>query len=186
MLKQNYSMPEQQNLFGTPSRKPSHNKFVSVFRISLVKDKQVSFGIDECQLNNSQQAYPIFRKLIKRQGQSDREQFCIVMLNAKNSIIGLNIVSTGNLTSASIMPREVLKPAILSNSAALILCHNHPSEDPNPSPEDMAITKRIIQASNLMGIVVHEHLVIAMNEDRYFSFADNGIIKRIYDELKRP
>jgi len=66
---------------------------------------------------------------------------------------------------------------------ASLLCHNHPSEDPDPSPEDIAITVRIIQASHLMGIVVHEHLVIAMNEDRYYSFADNGIIKRIYDEL---
>jgi DNA repair protein RadC len=183
MQKLEYSMLEQQSLFDTPAPKSSHNKFISVFRVSLVKDKQVSFGVEECQLNNSQQACPIFRKLIECQGQSDREQFCIVMLNAKNSIIGLNIVSTGNLTSASVMPREVLKPAILSNSAALILCHNHPSEDPTPSAEDIAITERIIQASHLMGIVVHEHLVIAMNEDRYYSFADNGDIKKIYDEL---
>jgi DNA repair protein RadC len=65
----------------------------------------------------------------------------------------------------------------------MILCHNHPSEDPTPSAEDIAITERIIQASHLMGIVVHEHLVIAMNEDRYYSFADNGDIKKIYDEI---
>jgi DNA repair protein RadC len=183
MQKRDYFMLEQQSLFDAPTHKSLNNKFISVFRVSLVKDKQVSFGVEECQLNNSQQACPIFRKLIERQGQSDREQFCVVLLNAKNNIIGLNIVSTDNLTSASVHPREVLKPAILSNSSAMILCHNHPSEDPTPSAEDIAITERIIQASHLMGIVVHEHLVIAMNEDRYYSFADNGIIKRIYDEL---
>jgi hypothetical protein len=102
MQKQDYSMLEQQSLFDTPAPKSSHNKFISVFRVSLVKDKQVSFGAEECQLNNSQQACPIFRKLIERQGQSDREQFCVVLLNAKNGIIGLNIVSTGNLKSASV------------------------------------------------------------------------------------
>ncbi len=52
-----------------------------------------------------------------------------------------------------------------------------------PSPEDLAITKRIIQASEVIGIAVHEHIIISMDDDRYYSFADNGIIKRFYDEI---
>ena len=95
----------------------------------------------------------------------------------------MNIVSIGGLSSASVHPREVLKPAILSNSAAMILCHNHPSNDVEPSPEDMAITKRIVQASELMGIAVHEHLIISMDDDQYYSFADSGLIRRFYDEI---
>ena len=116
-------------------------------------------------------------------GQADREQLCVLMLNAKNEIIGLNIVSTGDISSATVTPRELLKPAILTNSSALILCHNHPSGDVSPSPKDLAATKRIVHASKIMGICVHEHLIISMFDDRYYSFADNGIIKRISDEI---
>ena len=104
------------------------------------------------------------------------------MLNAKNEIIGLNIVSTGDVSSATETPRELLKPAILTNSSALILGHNHPSGDVSPSQDDIAVTQRIVRASKIMGIIVHEHLIISMFDDAYYSFADNGIIKRISDE----
>jgi DNA repair protein RadC len=172
----------QQNLFGAPDNRLKRSKFISIFRITLVKDRRVAF--EQCQqLNNSQQSQPLIKKLIESQGQPDREQFCIILLNSKNEIIGLNIVSTGDLSSAKVHPREVLKPAILSNSAAMILCHNHPSGDLSPSPEDIAITARIVQASKIMGIQVHEHLIISMQDDTYYSFADNGLIKRMYDEI---
>ena len=117
----------QQNLFGAPDNRPSCSKFISIFRITLVRDRRVAF--EPCQLVNSSQSQPLIKKLIESQGQPDREQFCVIFLNAKNEIIGLNIVSTGDLSSAPVHPREVLKPAILSNSAAMILCHNHPSGD---------------------------------------------------------
>jgi len=171
----------QQNLFGAPNNRLKRSKFISVYRVSLVKDKRVAF--EQCQLINSQQSQPLIKKLFKTQGQPDREQFCVILLNTKNEIIGLNIVSTGDLSSAKVHPREVLKPAILSNSAAMILCHNHPSGDLSPSPEDIEITTIIVQASKIMGIQVHEHLIISMQDDRYFSFADHGIIKKIYDEI---
>jgi len=171
----------QQNLFGAPDNHPNRSKFISIFRITLVKDKRVAF--EQCQLFNSQQSQPLIRKLIESQGQPDREQFCVILLNAKNEIIGLNIVSTGDLSSAPVHPREALKPAILSNASAMILCHNHPSGDLSPSPEDIAITARIVQASKIMGIQVHEHLIISMHDDSYYSFADNGLIKKMYDQI---
>jgi DNA repair protein RadC len=65
----------------------------------------------------------------------------------------------------------------------MILCHNHPSGDLTPSPEDIAITARIVRASEIMGIQVHEHLIISMQDDSYYSFADHGIIRKIYDEM---
>ena len=171
----------QQNLFAAPDNCLKRSKFISIFRITLVKDRRVAF--DNAKLTNSQQSQPLIKKLIESQGQPDREQFCVILLNTKNEIIGLNIVSTGNLSSAPVHPREVLKPAILSNASAMILCHNHPSGDLSPSPEDIAITARIVQASEIMGIQVHEHLIVSMQDDRYFSFADQGIIKKIYDDM---
>ena len=147
----------------------------------LVRDQHLPF--EQSTLSNSQQAQTIIRKLIKTYGQSDREQFCVVLLNNKNEVIGLNIVSTGAVSYAHVHPREVLKPAILASATAMILCHNHPSEDVSPSREDEAITARIIKACHIIGIKVHEHLIISMCDERYFSFADNGIIKRIYDAI---
>ena len=174
-------LPTQQNLFTTPADNPHRSKFISTYRVTLIKDRQLPF--DTCRLNNSAQAQPLVRSLIQTHGQPDREQFCVLMLNAKNEIIGLNIVSTGDVTSATVTPRELLKPAILTNSSALILGHNHPSGDVSPSHDDLAATRRIIHASKIMGIVVHEHLIISMFDDAYYSFADNGIIKRFYDEI---
>jgi len=177
------SLPSiQNNLFEAPQDTPT-SKFISIYRVSLVKDKSVSFS--KCTLSNSIQARPILRKLIQEHGQPDREQFCVILLNAKNEIIGLNIVATGCLISATVHVREVLKPAILANSAAMILCHNHPSNDPAPSQEDIAVTKNIVQAAKIMGIQVHEHLIINMDrdDDRYYSFADNGLIQSAYDAI---
>ena len=180
-MKKNIPRPIQQNLFTTPADDPHCSKFISTYRVTLIKDHQLPF--DTCRLNNSTQAQPLLKSLIETHGQSDREQFCVLMLNAKNEIIGLNIVSTGDVSSATVTPRELLKPAILTSSSAIILGHNHPSGDVSPSQDDIAVTQRIIQASKIMGIIVHEHLIISMFDDAYYSFADNGIIKRISDEI---
>jgi len=173
---------QQQDLFSSISEsKPVRRKFISVYRVSLVRDEHIKF--EQARLNNASEAQSIIRKLIEERGQPDREQFCILLLDTKNKIIGLNIVSTGGLSSATVHPREVLKPAILANAAAIILAHNHPSGELTPSPEDKAITKRIIQASDIMGITIHEHLIISMGDERYFSFADQGLIKDAYDQI---
>jgi DNA repair protein RadC len=171
----------QQGLFNAHGSSLNHSKFIAAYRVMLVRDQHLPF--EQSTLSDSHQAQSIIRKLIKTYGQSDREQFCVVLLNTKNAFIGLNIVSTGAVSYAHVSPREVLKPAILSNAAAMILCHNHPSGDVAPSREDEAITARIVQACHIIGIQVHEHLIISMCDDRYYSFADNGIIKRIYDAI---
>ena len=166
------------------SQDPPIHKSISVYRVSLVKDESVSFG--NVRLANSQEAQALIQNLILTKGQTDREQFVMALLNAKNEMIGLNIVSVGALSSAPVHPREVLKPAILANSAAMILAHNHPSNDLEPSPDDIAITRKIIRAAEIVGIQVHEHLIINMDDDRYYSFADQGIIARMYAELGLP
>ena len=171
----------QQGLFNAKGSSLNHSKFIAAYRVMLVRDQHLPF--EQSTLSDSHQAQSIVRKLIKTYGQSDREQFCVVLLNTKNVFIGLNIVSTGAVSSAHVSPREVLKPAILANAAAMILSHNHPSGDVAPSREDEAITARIVQACHIIGIQVHEHLIISMCDDRYYSFADNGIIKRIYDAI---
>jgi DNA repair protein RadC len=80
--------------------------------------------------------------------------------------------------------RDVLKPAILANAAALVLGHNHPSGDITPSIADHEITKIIIQAANVIGITIHEHLIISMDDEKYFSFAQEGLIRDAYETVK--
>jgi DNA repair protein RadC len=180
-LKKKSSDSTQQCLFDHADSKPTASKFIAAYRVMLVRDQDLPFEAGA--LSNSRQAQTIIRKLIETCGQSDREQFCVVLLNNKNEIIGLNIVSIGAVSFAHVHPREVLKPAILVSATAMILAHNHPSEDVSPSREDESITARIIKAAHIIGIKVHEHLIISMWGERYFSFADAGIIKRIYDEI---
>ena len=163
-------------LFGRPD-----NYSVSIYRISLVKDGNVSFG--KTRLNNAQQAQSLIQSLIRTKGQPDREQFAVALLNTKNEMIGLNIVSVGSLSTAPIHPREVVKPAILANAAAMILCHNHPSNDVQPSTDDFAVTRNIIKAAKVIGIKVHDHIIINMEDARYYSFADQGIIKEMNTEV---
>lgn len=159
----------------------NENKFISVYRVSLVKDNHVQF--EQTPVCSAPEAQRIIQKLITTLGQPDREQFCVILLNTKNRIIGLNIVSVGDLSSAVVHPREVLKPAILANASCMILCHNHPSEDLVPSAQDKKITAKIVKAASIMGITVHEHLIINMENDRYYSFYENGLIQKIYRHL---
>src|SRR6266481_698775 len=98
----------------------------------------------------------------------DREQFVVLVLDGKNRVVGFNVVSIGSLTAALVHPREVFKAAILSNAAALILVHNHPSGDPTPSAEDRAITDRLRKGAELLGMSLLDHVVIG--DGRYVSF----------------
>ena len=102
----------------------------------------------------------------------DREQFLVACLDAKHAIIGVNVVSIGSLSFSIVHPREVFKPAILLNSAAIICSHNHPSGDPEPSSEDRVLTARLRQAGDLIGITILDHIILG--DERTYSFADQG------------
>lgn len=110
------------------------------------------------------------RSLLK----SDREKFICMHLNIKNQIISFEVVSTGSLTSSLVHPREVYKGAILSNSASVIFMHNHPSGDPEPSTDDMEITKRLEKAGNILGINVLDHIIVASGG--FYSFRQHNLI----------
>lgn len=89
--------------------------------------------------------------------------FIVVCLNSANKIIKYEKISTGNLNSSVVQPREVFKTAIENNSANIILIHNHPSGNPDPSNEDIRLTKSMVEAGKIMEIQVFDHLIIAGN-----------------------
>ena len=103
-----------------------------------------------------------------------KEKFIVVSLNSANRIIRYDIISTGNLTSSIVHPREVFKVAIENNSANIILVHNHPSGNTNASAEDIATTKILVEAGKLLDIGIFDHIIVADN--KYFSFVEQHII----------
>ena len=105
----------------------------------------------------------------------DRETFVVVPLDGKNKPLGFHVVSVGTLTASLVHPREVFKIALLENAAAIVLAHNHPSGDPTPSAEDISITARLVQAGDLLGVRVLDH-VITGELGCYYSFVDHDAL----------
>jgi DNA repair protein RadC len=167
--------PEPCQAQGTlfPTTRPAvHRPYrTPIYRVMLVRE--ASTALAQPQIRSSRDAAAVFRQHL---GDVDREHFLVAMLDQKNKVIGINTVSMGSLTASVVHPREVMKPAILSNAAALVCGHNHPSGAPHPSQEDRALTKRLVGAGQLLGIKVLDHIIIGDGSEAYFSFADEGVL----------
>ena len=85
----------------------------------------------------------------------------MLLLNARHEVTCKETVSIGSLNASIVHPREVFKPAVLASAASIVLVHNHPSGDPEPSEEDVSITKRLVDAGELLGIGVLDHVIVA-------------------------
>lgn len=102
-----------------------------------------------------------------------REHFIALLLDTKNGVLRSRTVSVGDLSSSIVHPREVFSEAIRHGAASLIVAHNHPSGDPTPSPEDIAVTRRLAEAGELLGIEVLDHIVLGDN--RWTSLKEKGL-----------
>lgn len=103
----------------------------------------------------------------------DRENLAVLLLDTKNKVIGLDIVFVGTLNCSMVTMREVFKSAVALGAAAIIVCHNHPSGDPTPSPEDVLVTREIVAAGKLLDIDVLDHHVLGHN--KYVSLRERGL-----------
>ena len=106
-------------------------------------------------------AHNVFRQVL---GHQSAEEFWVLLLNGKHCPLGLAQVSVGTLTTSLVHPREVFGPAVRIGAAALIVAHNHPSGDPEPSAEDLAVTTRLIEVGKLLGIPVLDHLILGADD----------------------
>jgi DNA repair protein RadC len=104
----------------------------------------------------------------------DREHFQVVLLDAKNRVLGTELVSIGTLNASLVHPREALKPAIQRSAAAIILVHNHPTGVPEPSPEDLEVTERFVRSGRIVGIEVLDHVIIG--DGRFQSLRESGLM----------
>ncbi len=148
---------------------------LSLKLIKAVADRYLSKKIQHQDVVSNSRS--LFQYLTHHMRDKDRECFETVFLDAKNRVISSETLFKGSLTASSVYPREVVRAALDHRAAALIFAHNHPSGDPDPSPEDIALTRQLVFACRTMGITVHEHLVIG--NGTYFSFADQGLITQM-------
>lgn len=116
-------------------------------------------------------------------GHRNREVFAGVFLDAKNRVAAFEILFQGTLTMSSVYPREVIVKALEHRAASIIFAHNHPSGDFSPSPEDIAITRRLVFACRHVGITVHEHVITG--DAGFYSFADHGYIAEFNREFEK-
>ena len=105
---------------------------------------------------------------------SPRSSFGCCCSPPRTNVVGQRVVYQGNVNSSMIRPAEVLRPAVMEAVPSIIVCHNHPSQDPTPSPEDAAITRELAQAGKLLGIELLDHVVIG--GDRFASLKERGLM----------
>ncbi len=103
-----------------------------------------------------------------------KEHLKSLLLDTKNRVLAIRTVSIGDLSSSIVHPREVFKDAVIASAASVIVAHNHPSGDPTPSAEDVAVTKRLIQAGEIMGIDLLDHIVLG--DGTFVSLKERGLI----------
>lgn len=145
---------------------------VSFERIVLVKEKVGRYELPR-ETKRPEEAYNAIKTITNVQEEA-QEVFGIVILNTKNKIVAVHEVSRGELNSSLVHPREVFKPAVLHNAAAIICFHNHPSGDPEPSRDDIEITKRLVEAGKIMGIGILDHIIVG--DEGYVSLKQMGVI----------
>jgi len=138
--------------------------------------RRVSKGVETRFLIKSPEDVTQFVKqiLIQEMRDYDREHFMVLYLDRKGGLIVKEDISIGGLHSSIVHPREVFKTAVKRSAASMILAHNHPSGDPAPSREDIDITRRLIEAGNIMGIEILDHVIIG--ENTYCSLKEKGLI----------
>lgn len=154
--------------------KEEGKKHVPAKRVDIVSLKMVKEGsllYKNRAIRSPEDGYNLFKQFL---GELDREYLVVMCLDVKNQPTAINVCHIGSLNASIVHPREVMKTAILSNAASILVCHNHPSGQPEPSPEDIEVTKRLVNAGDLMGIELLDHLVVG--DDSFVSLKEKGYI----------
>ena len=120
-------------------------------------------------------AQEIFDYLYHSMRDLEKEVFKVIYLNGQNQIIEIEDLSEGTINASSVYPWEIMSAAIKHSATSLIFAHNHPSGNPEPSPNDRALTRELVYAGRIMQVKVMDHIIIG--NDRYFSFAGDGLVE---------
>lgn len=142
------------------------SKRIDIVKIKMVKESSVKY--ENRRIKNPWDAYKIFNDYID---DSNKEMFVLMCLNNKNEPTHISTISIGSVNESIATPAEVFKVALLSNANKIMVCHNHPSGDPQPSESDRNITERLYDSGAIIGIKLLDHIIIG--DDVYYSFKEN-------------
>ncbi len=149
---------------------PEPRKRVSIIKAAIIKERTMLYG--SRQINTPALAAGLALQLFTN---SDREMLIIAALDSKCNPLSLEIAAIGNVNTCIVSPREIFKNAILSNAVHIMIFHNHLSGDCTPSSEDIAITKRLIECGDLIGIPLLDHIIIG-DDEAYLSLREDNIV----------
>ncbi|MFK9091720.1 DNA repair protein RadC [Bacillus salipaludis] len=149
-------MTQQISLFEKREKLPA--KRINIVSLKLVKESSLLYK--ERSVRSPEDGYELMRLFL---ADKDREHFIVASLDTKNQPVSINVCHIGSLNASIVHPREVMKSAILSNAASIICGHNHPSGKPEPSKEDIEVTKRLVEAGKIIGIDVLDHIIVGDN-----------------------
>lgn len=149
---------------------PEPRKRVSIIKAAIIKERTMLYGAR--QINTPALAAGLAKQLFTN---SDREMLVVAALDAKCNPLTLEIAAIGNVNTCIVSPREIFKNAILSNAVHIMIFHNHLSGDCTPSGEDLSITKRLIEAGELLGIPLLDHIIIG-DDYSYLSLREDGLV----------
>lgn len=141
------------------------------YRISLVREEE-EVTVTDKKLSTPLMVYDTAQEIIR---EFDREVVCVLCLDVKTKVIGVNIAHIGSVSASMVHPREVYKPAILLNSVSIVVFHNHPSGDVRPSPEDIDMAKTLKSAGDALSIDMLDFLVVSYG-DGYTSLREESLI----------
>jgi DNA repair protein RadC len=146
------------------------SKRVSIVSLKMVREGSILYEVRK--ISSPKDALELGRRFLEDE---TTEHLIACCVDTKNHPISISTISIGSLSSSIVHPRDVFKFAILSNAASLIIFHNHPSGDPEPSPEDINITNRLAEVGKIIGIDLIDHIIIG-SESRYCSLKERGIL----------
>ena len=152
----------------TPETKPV---FIPQYYVKLMKETQ--FQYEHNKIIGAKMVYDLLKAIGLHE--KAQEEFYSFYLNTKNRVIGMEMISRGTLNATLIHPREVFKGALLANAHAVILAHNHPSGDVEPSNADKNVTTMLVDAGNLLDVKVLDHVIIG-SKGGYFSFRESSML----------
>lgn len=160
MVKQISKLPKEKNISA---------KRINIVSLKLVKESSLLYR--ERSVRSPEDGYNLLKMIL---ADKDREHFIVVSLDTKNQPVSINICHIGSLNASIVHPREVMKSAILSNAASILVGHNHPSGKADQSKEDIEVTRRLVEAGKIIGIDVIDHIIVG--DETYTSLKEKGYI----------
>lgn len=144
-------------------------KRINIVSLKLVKESSLLYK--ERSVRSPEDGYQLMKLFL---ADKDREYFIVASLDTKNQPLSINVCHIGSLNASIVHPREVMKSAILSNAASIIVGHNHPSGLPEPSKEDIEVTRRLAETGKIIGIDVLDHIIVG--DESFISLKEKGYL----------